>query len=62
MWLYSARFYLNYFREQYLQSLISDNLTLSGKPSPLVNTQDTAGLYALLKQGETGVQLQDLMS
>ncbi len=59
--LLSADFTSSYFREQYLQSLISDNLTLIREANLLlINTQDTAGLYALLKQGETGVQLKDL--
>lgn len=49
------------FREHYLQSLISTNVSLLREADLLViNTQDTAGLYALLKQGETGVVLNDL--
>jgi hypothetical protein len=45
--LLSADFISSYFREQYLQSLISDNLTLIREANLLlINTQDTAGLYA----------------
>lgn len=58
--LLSADFTSRYFREHYLPSLLSDNLTLIREADLLVvNTQATAGLYALLKQGETGVQLDE---
>ncbi len=59
--LLSADFESSYFREHYLQSLVSDNLTLIREANLLlINTQDTVGLYALIKQGETGVQFKDL--
>lgn len=59
--LLSADFESSYFREHYLQSIISDHVTLIREADLLlINTQDTAGLYALLKQGETGVVLDDL--
>jgi transglutaminase-like putative cysteine protease len=59
--LLSADFESNYFREHYLQTLISNNVTLIREADLLfINTQDTAGLYALLKQGETGGTLDDL--
>ena len=59
--LLSADFESSYFREHYLQSLVSSNLTLVREADLLlVNTADTAGLYALLKQGELGVKLDDL--
>lgn len=59
--LLSANFSSSYFREHYLQSLISTNVSLLREADLLVlNTQDTAGLYALLKQGETGVVLSNL--
>ncbi|MBI3304274.1 MAG: transglutaminase family protein, partial [Deltaproteobacteria bacterium] len=51
--LLSTDFESSYFREHYLQSLVSNNLTLVREANLLlVNTADTAGLYALLKQGE----------
>jgi hypothetical protein len=59
--LLSADFESSYFREHYLQSLVSNNLTLVREANLLlINTADTAGLYALLKQGELGVKLDDL--
>jgi transglutaminase-like putative cysteine protease len=59
--LLSADFESSSFREHYLQSLVSDNVTLIREANLLlVNTQDTVGIYALIKQGETGVQLKDL--
>ncbi len=59
--LLSADFESNYLREHYLQQLVSNNLTLVREAHLLlVNTADTAGLYALLKQGELGVKLDDL--
>ncbi|MBI3801757.1 MAG: hypothetical protein HY268_32910 [Deltaproteobacteria bacterium] len=59
--LLSADFESSYFREHYLQSLVSSNLALIREADLLlINTEDTAGLYALLKQGELGVKLDDL--
>ncbi|HJY83548.1 MAG TPA: 7TM domain-containing protein [Candidatus Binatia bacterium] len=59
--LLSADFESSYFREHYLQSLVSTNLTLLREADLLlINTADTAGLYALLKQGELGVKLDGL--
>jgi hypothetical protein len=59
--LLSADFESSYFREHYLQSLVSNNLTLLREADLLlINTADTAGLYALLKQGELGVKLDGL--
>ena len=59
--LLSVDFESSYSREHALQSLVSDNLTLIREANLLlVNTADTAGIYALLKQGELGVRLDDL--
>ena len=59
--LLSVDFESSYSREHALQSLVSDNLTLIREADLLlVNTADTAGIYALLKQGEHGVRLDDL--
>ncbi|HKA56491.1 MAG TPA: 7TM domain-containing protein, partial [Candidatus Binatia bacterium] len=59
--LLSADFESSYYREHYLQSLVSNNLTLVREANLLlINSEDTAGLYALLKQGELGVKLDDL--
>ncbi len=59
--LLSADFESNYFREHYLQSLVSNNLTLIREANLLlINAADTTGLYALLKQGELGVKFADL--
>lgn len=59
--LLSVDFESSYFREHVLQSLVSNNLTLIREANVLlVNTVDTAGMYALLKQGELGVRLDDL--
>jgi hypothetical protein len=59
--LLSVDFASSYSREHMLQSLVSDNLTLIREASLLlVRTADTAGIYALLKQGELGVRLDDL--
>lgn len=59
--LLSADFESSSYREQYLPSLLSDNLTLIREADLLVmNSQGAAGLYALLKQGETGIQLTNL--
>jgi hypothetical protein len=57
----SADFESSHFREQYLQSLVSNNLTLIREADLLlVHTADTAGFYALMKQGEFGLRLDDL--
>jgi transglutaminase-like putative cysteine protease len=49
------------FRDHYLQSLVSNNLPLIREANLLlVSTADTAGFYALLKQGELGIKLRDL--
>jgi hypothetical protein len=59
--LLSVDFASSYSREHMLQSLVSDNLTLIREANLLlVQTADTAGIYALLKQGELGVRLDDL--
>ena len=59
--LLSADFESSYYREHYLQSLVSSNLSLIREADLLlINTEDTVGLYALLKQGELGVKLDDL--
>jgi hypothetical protein len=59
--LLSADFESSYFREHYLQSLVSNNLTLIREANLLlINTADTAGFYALLKQGELGVKFDEL--
>jgi hypothetical protein len=57
----SADFESSHFREQYLQSLVSNNLTLIREADLLlVHTADTAGFYALMKQGEFGLRLDEL--
>lgn len=49
-----------YFREQQLQRLVSNNLSLvSGAHLVLIATSDDAGLYALFALGERGVKLGD---
>lgn len=59
--LLSVDFESSYFREHALQSLVGNNLSLIREANVLlVNTADTAGIYALLKQGELGVRLDDL--
>jgi transglutaminase-like putative cysteine protease len=59
--LLSADFESSYFREHYLQHLVSNNLALVREADLLlVSTADTAGLYALLKQGELGRQFDNL--
>jgi transglutaminase-like putative cysteine protease len=59
--LLSVDFESSFSREHVLQSLVSDNLTLIREANLLlVNTTDTAGIYALLKQGEQRVRLDDL--
>lgn len=55
-----ARFESRYFREQHLQRLVSNNMSLvSGAHLVLIATADDAGLYALLTLGERGVKLGD---
>ena len=57
----SVDFDSSYFREHALQSLVSNNLSLIREADLLlVHTVDTAGMYALLKQGELGLRLDDL--
>jgi len=59
--LLQAAFPANHFRDQNFQLLIHDNLALLREADvALVNTRDLAGLYALLKQGESGVQFDGL--
>lgn len=59
--LLKAAFPANHFREQDFQLLIRDNLALLREADlAVIHTTDLAGFYALLKQGETGVQLNDL--
>jgi transglutaminase-like putative cysteine protease len=59
--LLSADFESSYFREHYFQSLVSSNLALLREANLLlVNTTDTIGLYALLKEGELGIKFPDL--
>jgi hypothetical protein len=59
--LLSADFESSYFREHYLQSLVSNNLAVLREANVLlVHTADTAGFYALLKQGELGVKFDGL--
>lgn len=59
--LLSTDFASSSFREHSLQSLVSNNLTLIREADLLVvNTTGTAGLYALLKQGELGIKFRGL--
>ena len=56
-----ARFESRYFREQYLQRLVSNNLALiRGAHVLLIATRDDAGLYALLALGEKDIALGDM--
>ncbi len=56
-----ARFESRYFREQYLQRLVSNNLALiRGAHVLLIATHDDAGLYALMTLGERDVALDDM--
>lgn len=56
-----ARFESRYFREQYLQRLVSNNLALiRGANVLLIATRDDAGLYALMTLGEKEVPLGDM--
>ncbi len=58
--LLQARFESRYFRELYLQRLVSNNLGLIRKAHLLlIATRDDAGLYALLTLGEKQVALED---
>jgi hypothetical protein len=56
-----ARFESRYFREQYLQRLVNNNLDLiRGAHVLLVATRDDAGLYALMTLGEKELALDDM--
>ena len=56
-----ARFESRYFREQYLQRLVNNNLALiRGAHVLLIATQDDAGLYTLMTLGEKDVALGDM--
>ena len=56
-----ARFESRYFRQQYLQRLVSNNLTLiRGAHVLLIATRDDAGLYALMTLGEKDIALGDM--
>jgi hypothetical protein len=56
-----ARFESRYFREQYLQRLVSNNLSLiRGAHVLLIATHDDAGLYALMTLGEKDLALGDM--
>ena len=55
-----ARFESRYFREQYLQRLVSNNLALIRSAHVLlILTRDDAGLYALLPIGDKDISLSD---
>jgi len=59
--LLHAPFESRYFREQYLQRLVSNNLALIHSAHVLlVTTHDDASLYALLTLGEKEMQLGDM--
>jgi transglutaminase-like putative cysteine protease len=56
-----ARFESRYFREQYLQRLVSNNLSLIRNAHVLlIATHDDAGLYALMALGEKDLALEDM--
>lgn len=56
-----ARFESRYFREQYLQRLVDNNLALIRRAHVLlVATHDDAGLYALMTLGEKKLPLADM--
>jgi len=56
-----ARFESRYFREQYLQRLVSNNLGLiRGAHVLVIATRDDAGLYAALSLGEKDLPLGDM--
>ncbi|MCW5891753.1 MAG: hypothetical protein KIT14_14570 [bacterium] len=58
--LLTARFASRYFRERYLERLVSTNLPLIRQANlVLVATADSAGVYALLALAERGVRLPD---
>ncbi len=55
-----ASFESRYFREQHLQRLVANNVSLvSGAHMVLVSTMDDAGLYALFALGERGITMGD---
>jgi hypothetical protein len=55
-----ARFESRYFRKQYLQRLINNNIGLLRKAHALlVATQDDTGLYALTTLADKGLSLED---
>ncbi|HEX7407668.1 MAG TPA: 7TM domain-containing protein [Candidatus Binatia bacterium] len=56
-----AHFESRYFREQYLQRLVDNNLALIRKAHVLlIATHDDAGLYALMTLGEKNLSLGDM--
>jgi uncharacterized protein with transglutaminase domain/transglutaminase superfamily protein len=56
-----AHFESRYFREQYLQRMIDNNLALiRGAHVLLIATRDDAGLYAVIALGEKGLPLEDM--
>jgi transglutaminase-like putative cysteine protease len=56
-----ARFESRYFREQYLQRLVNNNLSLIRNAHVLlIATHDDAGLYALMTLGEKDLALEDM--
>ena len=56
-----ARFESRYFREQYLQRLVNNNLSLIRSAHVLlIATRDDAGLYALLALGDKDIALGDM--
>lgn len=56
-----ARFESRYFREQYLQRLVNNNLGLIRNAHVLlIATRDDAGLYALLALGDKDIALGDM--
>jgi transglutaminase-like putative cysteine protease len=56
-----ARFESRYFRQQYLQRLVNNNLALiRGAHVLLIATRDDAGLYALMTLGEKDIALGDM--
>jgi len=56
-----ARFESRYFREQYLQRLVNNNLSLIRTAHVLlIATRDDAGLYALLALGDKDLALGDM--
>jgi transglutaminase-like putative cysteine protease len=58
--LLTARFESRYFRERYLERLVSTNLPIIRDANlVLVATADSAGVYALLTLAERGVRLPD---